>query len=125
MAHYEPGMSLAPAAPFVARLVKHYDKLDLPPSVFLNINFPGNSGRAYKKYEFTSLGIRQYRDIIIHKTDPRGKPYYWIGGQPKWKTSKGSDFDAVQRGAVSITPLQLNLTDREALERLTNVKLPL
>jgi len=67
--------------------------------------------------------MRHYKDVVIHKTDPRGKPYYWIGGRPKWKKTEGSDFATVDNGVVSITPIKLNFTDRESLERLSQIPL--
>lgn len=117
MANYEPGMSMAFAAQFVSRVVRAYPALGLTPSTFLNINLPADNGRPYSRHEFTRQGIRQYKDIIVHKRDPRGKPYYWIGGRPKWRRLKGSDFSAVARGIVSITPLRLNFTDQDSLDR--------
>lgn len=125
MANYEPGTPMRRAAAFVVKLLKSFASLDLDPSVFLNINFPADNGRPYKKFEFTSQGMREYHDIIVHKTDPRGKPYYWIGGRPKWKTTKGTDFEAVSRGVISITPLQLNFTDTDTLTTLQSSRLKL
>lgn len=119
MANYEPGTPMNRAANFVKRLVNSLDVMNLPPSTFLNVNLPRDNGKAYRKYEFTELGFRHYKDIVIHKTDPRGKAYYWIGGRPKWKTTRGSDFEAVKRGVVSISPLKLNFTDTDSLESLS------
>lgn len=125
MANYEHGTPMNRAAEFAFQLVRHLESMDLDPSIFLNINLPRDNGRRYRKYEFTRLGFRHYKDIVIHKTDPRGKDYYWIGGRPKWKTTKGSDFEAVQRGVVSITPLRLNFTDTDTLKRLSEMDLKL
>lgn len=127
MVGYEPGMSMLRAARFVKQLISGHKKLNIEHSVFLNINLPADNGRPYRQYEFTSLGFRHYRDIIVHKTDPRGKPYYWIGGRPKWKSTPGSDFEAVQRGVVSISPLRLSFTDLDSLNSLKRhkPKLPL
>ncbi len=130
MTGYRPGMRFNSAANFVARFIDSYDMLDLEPSVFINVNFPpdkSKSGRTnpYQKWTFTRQGCRQYKDIIIQKTDPRGKPYYWIGGRPEWKTTRGSDFAAVNRGEVSITPLHLNFTDSVSLQRLRGLNLKL
>ncbi|MBN1211268.1 MAG: 5'/3'-nucleotidase SurE [candidate division Zixibacteria bacterium] len=122
MANYEPGTKLDQAAKFIAKFVKIYDKLKIDPATFININFPLNGGRPYTKYEITTLGMRQYKDIIVHKTDPRGKAYYWIGGRAKWKTTRGSDFEAIQRKVVSITPLRLNFTDFVSMEELRKIK---
>ncbi len=121
-AGWEPGRSMNAASKFVGRLVASFEEFGLEPTTFLNVNLPDHNGRAYKKYEFTELGFRQYKDIVIHKTDPRGIPYYWIGGRPKWRTTKGSDFEAVQRGVVSITPLKLAFTDTDVLNRLLEIK---
>ena len=118
MAHYEPGMSMKEAARFVRKFVKAYTRLEIDPSVFMNINLPPDKGQKYTDFEFTRQGFREYKDIVIHKTDPRGKPYYWIGGKPKWKRTRGTDFGAVARGKVSVTPLKLNFTDTDTLIRL-------
>ncbi len=122
MDRYVPGMNMTRAAAFVVKFVRNYDSLQLDRSVFLNINIPADSGKPYKKFEFTAQGIRQYKDIIIRKVDPRGKPYYWIGGRPKWQTDQGTDFEAVSRGMVSVTPLKLNFTDIDSLDRLQALK---
>jgi 5'-nucleotidase len=128
MSGYEPGMRFSYAARFVARFVNQFDALEIDPSVFININFPPDRlkiGRTdpYRKWTFTRQGCRQYKDIIIRKTDPRGKPYYWIGGRPEWRMTRGSDFAAVNRGVVSITPLKLNFTDNTSLEKLRDRKI--
>lgn len=125
MANWEPGTPTKRAATFIGKLYSNWDRLALERGSFLNINLPVDNGKPYTKYEFTRLGSRQYKDIIIHKTDPRGKPYYWIGGRAKWKKAKGTDFEAVSRGVVSITPLRLNFTDNTTLKRLSDLKLKL
>jgi 5'-nucleotidase len=57
-----------------------------------------------------------YRDVIVEKTDPRGKLYYWIGGEePTWENDDSSDFTAVENGYVSVTPLTFELTDYKEL----------
>lgn len=122
MVSYEPGMPMKHAARFVAQLGRRHARFGLGPSTFLNVNLPPDGGKPYRRFEFTRLGARQYQDIVIHKTDPRGKPYYWLGGRAKWKNTKGTDYEAVQRGVVSISPLRLNFTDTDALTRLKTLK---
>jgi 5'-nucleotidase len=64
----------------------------------------------------TRLGKRVFRDVIVEKTDPRGKLYYWIGGEdPTWEPDELSDFNAVSEGYVSVTPLLLELTDYKGI----------
>jgi 5'-nucleotidase len=125
MANWEPGVPMARAARFAARLLGKHAKLGLKPDTFLNVNFPVDTGRPYERFEFTTLGARLYKDTISAHEDPRGNPYYWIGGRPSWRTTKGSDFEAVNRGVVSITPLSMDITDRSALHRLTQNDLAL
>jgi 5'-nucleotidase len=60
--------------------------------------------------------------MTVERVDPRGKKYYWIGGgEPEWERSEGTDFDAIDRRMVSITPLHLDLTDYAAFERMQSV----
>lgn len=122
MANYELGMSMRLAAKFVARFVKQYHRLGLDSSTFLNINLPPDTGKPYRAYAFTGQGIRQFKDVVTQKKDPRGRFYYWIGGRPIWTSSKGSDFDAVRRGVVSICPMKLDFTDHLELKRLKQLE---
>jgi 5'-nucleotidase len=68
----------------------------------------------------TRQGQRVYRDVLERRLDPRGMPYYWIGGEaPTGVLENGTDFSALKTGYVSITPLQLDLT---ALNVLTSMQ---
>lgn len=88
----------------------------LPPKTLLNVNVPG--GRA-KGIRFTRLGYRVYKEKVVEETDPRGKTYYWLGaGPPLWEDREATDIVAVQEGYASVTPLHLDLTHYEALQRL-------
>lgn len=125
MANWEPGTPMKRAARFVAKLLAKHDKLNLEASTFLNVNLPVDNGKAYRKFEFTRLGSRQYKDTVIQKKDPRGRDYFWIGGRPSWRTTEGSDFAVVSEGKVSVTPLSLDFTDSMSLEELKQLKLRL
>ena len=95
-------------------------KNTLPEGIFLNVNIPGRwNGQG--RYEMTTLGSRSYREVIIEKVDPRGKPYYWIGGQvDKWHGGDECDFAAIDRGNVSITPLHLDMTSHQSLKIISS-----
>jgi len=65
----------------------------------------------------TRLGSRRYQDTLVRKVDPRGRDYYWIGGEdPVWDPRPGTDFNAVHEGWISVTPLKLDLTDEPAVD---------
>jgi 5'-nucleotidase len=91
----------------------------LPKGVLLNVNVPYLLETELNGYMITRQGLRVYRDALDKRLDPRGKPYYWIGGEtPTGVDEPGTDFGALRAGHVSITPLQLDLTAREAMETL-------
>ena len=89
--------------------------LDEPrnPQIILNVNFPA---RPFEGVRVTRLGKRVYSEALIERLDPRGRKYYWIGaGKPTWHPGEGTDFEAVQSGFVSITPLHLDLTHHQSI----------
>ena len=62
-------------------------------------------------FKITRQGLRIYHDELVSRVDPRGKPYYWIGGEaPSGVEEPGTDYGALLSGYISITPLQLDLT---------------
>lgn len=78
----------------------------------LNVNVPHRPWDEVRGVKLTRLGTRVYSDTLIEKRDPRGRPYFWIGGEdPVWESHEGTDFHAVHAGYISITPLALDLTD--------------
>jgi 5'-nucleotidase len=100
-----------PAA-FVARLVREVGRRGVTGKRVINVNVPYRPWSEIRGIRVTRLGTRVYSDTLIEKTDPRGRAYYWIGGQePVWEAHEGTDFQAVSEGFVSVTPLALDLTD--------------
>jgi 5'-nucleotidase len=91
----------------------------LPEGVFLNVNVPYLKESELKGFMITRQGLRVYRDALDARTDPRGRPYYWIGGDfPTGIVEEGTDYGAIKAGYVSITPLQLDLTAWDAMEKM-------
>ena len=85
----------------------------------INVNVPAISVDEYQGFEVTRLGQRIYQDQLLERLDPRGLPYYWIGGPPPSGLAEpGTDFHAVVNGRIAITPVQLDLTARRLLSRL-------
>lgn len=91
----------------------------LPAGVLLNVNVPYLPAEQFKGFVVTRQGIRVYRDALDARLDPRGRPYYWIGGDhPSGVPEDGTDYGAIKAGYVSITPLQLDLTAHRAMDVL-------
>jgi 5'-nucleotidase len=106
-------------AAFAPKIVEQVLTRGLPNGALLNVNVPSLPADAIKGVKVTKLGKRLYRDAVVKQTDPRGRDYYWIGGKaPVWFPGEETDFDAVQQGIVSITPLHLDLTDYKAIESI-------
>jgi 5'-nucleotidase len=103
-----------PAARFARALVAAALAQRLPPELLLNVNVPGGVEPA--GYVVTRLGKHSYGTGVVEKEDPRGRKYYWIGGNDyQHEDIPGSDCNAVLRQRlVSVTPLHLDLT-QEAL----------
>jgi len=100
------------ACQFTRRLVGTVLEKGLPAKSVLNVNVPQKRDDEIKGVRVTRLGKRTYQDTLIERTDPRGRAYYWIGGDaPIWEPEEGTDFLAVDQGYVSVTPLHLDLTD--------------
>jgi 5'-nucleotidase len=82
-----------------------------PPYVFINVNFPDVPARSVTGIEVTRQVQRRVFDNLTEGVDPRGDPYFWIGSQrSEDSSSRGTDLFTVKRGAISITPLSLDLT---------------
>ncbi|MDY6872610.1 MAG: 5'/3'-nucleotidase SurE [Chloroflexota bacterium] len=102
--------SAAEAASRVAAWLMAQD--ELPEEVILNVNVPYGPLAAMKGFRLTRQGLRVYRDELVRRLDPHGQPYYWIGGDvPTGVNEPGTDFGALSAGYVSITPLQLDMTN--------------
>jgi 5'-nucleotidase len=109
----QPARGYAPAAGFARALVARVLEDGLPPDTLLNVNVPPG---AADRYQMTRLGHRLFRHHVERRDDPRGTPYYWIGGVPRPPEDRpGSDCNAVGEGVVSVTPLSVDITHEGAL----------
>lgn len=108
------------AARVLVRLARLIGREGLPPDTLLNVNVPNLPSREIQGVRLTRLGKRIFdSNTIIKKVDPRGKDYYWIGGNRlQWEPMENTDQEAVAEGLVSITPLHLDMTNHPVLGRL-------
>jgi len=91
----------------------------MPADVLFNVNIPNLPLNEIKGVCITRQGLRIYRDELIRRLDPRGKPYYWIGGDaPTGVPEEGTDIGALERNFVSITPLHLDLTAHDYMKKI-------
>lgn len=112
-------LDYGPAARIAARVASQVITNLLPEGVLLNVNVPCLPEEQIKGVQITRQGLRVYHDALDARKDPRGRPYYWIGGEfPTGVAEDGTDFGALGEGYVSITPLQLDLTAYKALDKL-------
>jgi 5'-nucleotidase len=104
--------------PALTRLLRHLVSLPaFPPDTLLNVNLPPLDGDAIRGVRLTRLGRRVYSNSLTPMKDPWGRPIYWIGGgSATWEGSEDSDFRAIEEGYISVTPLHLDLTNREVLD---------
>ena len=108
------------AAAFSGELVERVLKHPMPPDTLLNVNVPQFSdGEQPRGVALTRMGKRRYGDAVIEKVDPRGRKYYWIGGEElSFVEEEGTDFHAVSRGSISLTPIHLDLTNYASFDAL-------
>jgi 5'/3'-nucleotidase len=116
-------LDFSTAATVARRVVEKVMEDGLPDGVILNVNVPYLKEQELAGYMITRQGLRLYRDALDKRLDPRGKPYYWIGGAGHTDINEaGTDVGALAEGYVSITPLQLDLTNHRAVDVLKKWK---
>ncbi|HEY3310999.1 MAG TPA: 5'/3'-nucleotidase SurE [Anaerolineales bacterium] len=107
------------AAGIARRIVEKTACHKLQPGMLLNVNIPYLPLDQIKGTRVTRQGLRVYRDRLDRRVDPRGREYFWIGGDaPTGIPEEGTDVGACAAGYVSITPLQLDLTMYQVIPTL-------
>jgi 5'-nucleotidase len=115
--HFETGAHFGRV--IVERLSKTPLVLALGRATILNVNVPNLPVGEVKGIKVTRLGNRHRSEAVLRAEDPRGRPVYWVGpAGASQDAGPGTDFDAVMSGYVSVTPLTVDLTDRDALDPL-------
>lgn len=100
-------------------VLRRLAQMTWPRDTLMNVNVPDVAPDAVTGIEVTRQGRRKIGGAIVEGRDPRGERFYWIGtGRQEDRGRKGTDLEAVTRGAVSVTPLSRNLTDEAAMEPL-------
>ena len=116
---YIGDIDYAPAARTAGKITQQVIENGLAHEVLLNVNVPLLSEEKIRGIKVTRQGLRVYHSRLDERTDPRGRPYYWIGGDaPTGVPERGTDVGALAEGFVSVSPLQLDLTGYRTLTDL-------
>jgi len=111
----------ATAAKFAERLARAVLANGLPPATLLNVNVPNVPPSPDLGFRVTRQGKRRYTDAVVDRTDPRGRTYYWIGGDELgFDPIPGSDAVTVLKDKmISVTPVHLDLTKAELVDEIS------
>lgn len=109
------------AAQVAKLLVQRLLRDPLPAATILNVNVPDVPYADLKGFEVTRLGTRHIAEPLIKEKDPRGETIYWIGPPGKEQDAgEGTDFYAVERQYVSLTPLNVDITHYACFDQLSD-----
>lgn len=99
-----------------------YANFPLPPKTFINVNLPNVPDDELLGVRVARQGYRQYQASVVRRTDPRGKPYYWVGGPiVGHEPDPESDCHAVAEGYIAVTPITLDATRHDSLAAMQRV----
>ncbi|WP_135078149.1 5'/3'-nucleotidase SurE [Terasakiella sp. SH-1] len=91
-------------------------------NTLMNVNFPDVVSQSVKGLKATKQGRRKIGDDLVKAYDPRGEEYFWVGALRSEDTfNEGSDLHAVMNGYISISPISLDFTDYERLEKMQGI----
>jgi len=107
------------AATAAVCLVEKLLRDPLPADTILNVNVPDLPLEDIRGFEVTRLGHRHRAEPCVETVDPRGRPMYWIGpAGEEADAGPGTDFNAIRRGCISVTPIHVDLTRYQALDQV-------
>ena len=121
--HHDGELNFAPAAKAAVEVIQGLlaDQTETGSQPIWNINLPYRQEGQFEGVLYTRQGVRLYRDVLEKGLDPHGKPYYWIGGEaPTGLMDEGTDYWAIKRGYISVTPLQMDMTNKALLKVLNH-----
>jgi 5'-nucleotidase len=115
-------MRWSTAEHWAPEIIRRVTRVGWGRNVLINVNFPDVPADKVTGVEVTRQGKRKIGDELAERFDPRGEPYIWIGAQrAEDRSTVGTDIEAVVRGAVSVTPLCVDLTDQGTMRALDTI----
>lgn len=113
------------AADYAKFLAEQVSEHGLAPGTLLNVNIPSETEMGERRAVVCRMGKRIYSDVVEEKLDPRGRPYYWIGGPNVGShVEPGTDCEAADQLRISVTPVQLDMTNYMFMSKLQGWALP-
>lgn len=113
--------NFATAGKIARQIVEQHVHAPIPTNRLLNVNIPDLPADQLRGIKVTRLGARHHAEAMIKQFDPRGHEIYWLGPPGKEQDAgEGTDFHAVDKGYVSVTPIQVDLTAHESLASMDN-----
>jgi len=108
------------AARIATELVQRLEREPLPSEFIFNVNVPDRPYDELTGIATARLGFRHKSEPVVKSADPHGRTIYWVGpAGDSQESGEGTDFHAVEQGAVAITPLKIDLTRHEALSQVS------
>lgn len=113
------------AAEFAGTLAARVLEKGLPSGTLLNVNVPPLPAQEVKGWRLTRQGKRRYIEQVVERIDPRGEKYYWIGGDDLgFDKEDGTDCMAIHEGYISVTPLQVDMTNYRSFQEIKALMFP-
>lgn len=108
------------AARMTVKLIDQILKANPNPGTLWNLNFPESELGPPKGVKVVKMGVRRYLDVMEKRRDPRGRPYFWSGLDPikNHAMEPGTDLKELSEGHITLTPLHLDLTEKQLVEDL-------
>lgn len=124
--HARSNLDFSDAAQVAIEIIKQIITHPMRRDMLLNVNIPYLPLAEIRGIVITRQGTRIYRDVLVPRTDPQGRSYYWFGGEaPTGIAEEGTDIGALASGWVSVTPLHLDLTAYDKMEDMHQWRLTL
>lgn len=116
----EEGINWETPEKYTAQLIQSLTKLNWPSGTLMNVNFPPLPPAQVKGIKACPQGRRTLVDNLHRRTDPHGRGYIWIGGQrtDPFDDNPSADFVQLKQGYITVTPLNMDMTDYKTLEKL-------
>jgi 5'-nucleotidase len=114
------------AARIAVRIIQQILQRKGPESAELyNINIPTSAIRRHPQVKVVPMGVERYGEHFIKRKDPRGRDYYWATGEPPPQHGdRETDLSALEKGFVTVTPLQYDMTKYDVLQEMDQWSLP-